>query len=97
MDDSMRFNGLESIMTELKRTVRKEQNELRREELAEALHEAALQCEFPLDAESFGDLVWWGFTSLETGGLRSYNAVTRVLTLDGDLAQHYIDLMEEGE
>jgi hypothetical protein len=65
--------------------------------LAEALHEAAIQCEFPLDAEDFGDLVWWGFTSPNTGGIRTYDTFTRVITLDGDLAMHYLDLIEEGE
>ena len=70
-----------------------------RSELAEALHEAAEQCNFPLDAEMFGVLVWWSYIRDNTDGPTETELryTTGVNAIDAHLAQHYMDLMEEGE
>ena len=63
------------------------------DDIAEALHEAAVQCDFPVAARAdFRDRVWW----VHAAG-RGNNSTTRIYEQDAHLAQHYIDLMEEGE
>jgi hypothetical protein len=97
MSDGMNDNPWCSVLTPVITKPKRKVTPLSKaEELAEALHEAAEQCDFPLFGDH-RDLVWWAFTNCSNyGGIRTYNTRTCVITLDGDLAQHYMDVIEDG-